>query len=64
MKKDGEWYCDECGEKLILKWGLDIAYGQCICENCWTINDITEGYELQHDGIEKMKEEEDKNDEF
>ena len=44
MKIDGEWYCDECGEKLVMKWGLDLAYGQCICENCWTINDITEGF--------------------
>ena len=59
MKIDGEWYCDECGKKLVMKWGLDIAYGQCICENCWTINDITEGYELQHDGIEMCEDKED-----
>ena len=30
------------------------AFGQCICENCWMINDILENWVLQYDGLEKL----------
>lgn len=64
MKIDGEWYCDECGEKLIDRYGLFELYGQCLCENCQTINDITDNRDLQYDGIEKSEDKEDNNDEL
>lgn len=53
MKIDGEWFCDNCGEKLSDIWMYEKVYGQCICENCWTVNDILETKELQYDGLEK-----------
>ncbi len=56
MKLEGEWFCDECGEKLSDQWDFDETMGQCICENCWTVNDILEDWELQYDGLDRAEE--------
>lgn len=63
MKLNGEWFCDNCGEKLSDTWMHEKQYGQCICENCWMINDILEDWELQYDGLEKLVDEKDSGDE-
>ena len=54
MKLNGEWFCDNCGEKLSDTWMFEESFGQCICENCWMINDVLEDWELQYDGLEKQ----------
>ena len=59
MKLNGEWFCDNCGEKLSDTWLFEVAFGQCICENCWMINDILEDWELQYDGLDKLSDEND-----
>ena len=56
MKSEKEWFCIECGEKLNTNYYGEECFGQCICENCFTINDIVEDGELQHDGLEKALE--------
>ena len=53
MKLNGEWFCDNCGEKLSDTWLFEKMYGQCICDNCWTVNDILEDWEIQYDGLEQ-----------
>ena len=59
MKLNGEWFCDNCGEKLSHTRMFEEVFGQCICENCWMINDILEDWELQYDGLEKLSDEND-----
>ena len=53
MKLEKEWFCTECGEKLTTSYFGDEYFGQCICENCFTTNDILEDWELQYDGIDR-----------
>ena len=62
MKLNGEWFCDNCGEKLSDTWLFEEVFGQCICENCWMINDILEDWELQYDGLEKLSDQNDSGD--
>ena len=59
MKINGEWFCDNCGEKLSDIWLFERMYGPCICDNCWMINDILEDWELQYDGLEILSDEND-----
>lgn len=58
MKLEKEWFCIECGEKLITNYFGEEYFGQVICQSCDTANDILDPWDLQFDGLEKFFEEE------